>query len=375
MADERSPLLQFPASSAQSTHAIGDHHSQFCHLIGTRPINLPPDQRHSPHPESLYSRAVAQKKSQNRTYLFTATLTNTLILSQVVLGAALTGLGASNSSHILVTIFGAFNTIIAGLIAWLKSRGQPMRARMFRDDLERVVDEIENSAMMWLGISKNVHGYDKIDTDDQVTVRSEVARLTRLYDRAVKTNTLNDPDMYSTGAPTDPHNAALRGSRAGAGGQAGLPPPPPAPPAVPAVSVVPVSGPPPPQEAVVAPVAAQDSDASPATKEPVPEPEPESAKDTTDKPAPAEESKDKAKAKDEEKAKDSKAVEPAAKSKPGAADGSSSKPNESPSANASEGKASAGASAATASDPDESPATAAVVRKHTEDTSTNEEQK
>jgi hypothetical protein len=133
-----------------------------------------------------------------------------MLLSQVILGAALTALGASESSHILITVFGAMNTIIAGLVAYLKSRGQPMRARMFRDDLERVVDEIENSEVMWLGISKGVLGYEDIDTGapkegeegkerernpNAVTVRSEVARLTRLYDRAVRSNTANNPDM------------------------------------------------------------------------------------------------------------------------------------------------------------------------------------
>ena len=339
MADERSPLLQFPGSgsqSAQSTH-LGDHHSQFCHLIGTRPINLPPDQKHSPHPESLYRRAVSQKRSQNRTYVFTATLTNTLILSQVVLGAALTGLGASGSSNILITIFGALNTIIAGLIAWLKSRGQPMRARMFRDDLERVVDEIENSAMMWLGISKNVHGYDKIDTDDQVTVRSEVARLTRLYDRAVKTNTLNDPDMYSTGAPTDPHNAALRS----AAGQPVLPPPPPP---VPAAETVPVSGHPPPEAAVTAPAAAQDPDASPATKAPDPP-----------------------KADDE--------ATPTASGTTTPKECSTAKADKDAPCNGPHEQASASASVAPPSDPDESPALAANPKKHTEGTSASDEQK
>ena len=50
-----------------------------------------------------------------------------------------------------------------------------MRARMSRDDLARIVDEIENLAVMWLGISKKAYGYNAIDTEDQVTVRSEVA--------------------------------------------------------------------------------------------------------------------------------------------------------------------------------------------------------
>ena len=45
---------------------------------------------------------------------------------------------------------------------------------------------------MWLGIQSGVHGYDEIAIDDSVSVRSEVARLTRLYDKVVKNNTMND---------------------------------------------------------------------------------------------------------------------------------------------------------------------------------------
>lgn len=71
-----------------------------------------------------------------------------------------------------------------------------MRARMFRDDLERVVDEMENSEVMWLGIQSGAHGYDEIAVDDAVSVRSEVARLTRLYDRVVRNNTMNDREFF-----------------------------------------------------------------------------------------------------------------------------------------------------------------------------------
>lgn len=63
---------------------------------------------------------------------------------------------------------------------------------------------------MWRGISQGAHGYDAIDTDDAVTVRSEVARLTRLYDRAVKTNTMNDPDHYGSGISMDDAQRGLR---------------------------------------------------------------------------------------------------------------------------------------------------------------------
>jgi hypothetical protein len=170
-----------------------DIHIQFCSLAGVPPSNLPDNARRPVIARrSLYGRAVHRRNAQNRWYLLTASLSNTLLLSQVVLGAALTGLGASGSSHILITVFGALNTIIAGVVAYLKSRGQPMRARMFRDDLDRVVDEIENSEVMWLGIQSGVHGYDEIAIDDSISVRSEVARLTRLYDKVVKNNTMND---------------------------------------------------------------------------------------------------------------------------------------------------------------------------------------
>ena len=154
MATERTSLLQDHARNFWdfSDQNEDDSHLQFCKLVGIPPSDLSPDE-HRPRvpPKSLYGRALQQRKSQEIIYTITATISNTLLLSQVVLGAAVTALGASESSHVLITLFGALNTIIAGVVAYLKSRGQPMRARMFRDDLERVVDEIENSEIMWRG--------------------------------------------------------------------------------------------------------------------------------------------------------------------------------------------------------------------------------
>jgi hypothetical protein len=74
---------------------------------------------------------------------------------------------------------------------------------------------------MKTGISKSMHGYDEIDLNGAVTVRSEVARLTRLYERAVRTNTVNNPDMYqgdggslSTGVTLKLHQAPTGASSA-----------------------------------------------------------------------------------------------------------------------------------------------------------------
>jgi hypothetical protein len=311
---ERTPLLWQPnpqqngiqnhnrnLSIPRDDSFTADAHAQFCMMVGVPSSEPTPEgtksrgwwwsssSSSSVPAKSLYGRATRQLANQRWTYYGTASLSNTLLLSQVVLGAALTALGASESSHILITVFGALNTVIAGLVAYLKSRGQPMRARMYRDDLERVVDEIENSEVMWLGISRGVHGYEDIDTGggdgkdggerraaNVVSVRSEVARLTRLYDRAVRNNTVNNPDMYMTGgvAADGNHYAGGAALRSHVGGSAAGPVAPLAPVgmAAPVVSqpVAPALVP-----AAPAPVLQEvhDPDESPATAPPKPKQE------------------------------------------------------------------------------------------------------
>lgn len=267
--DERTPLLRRSESSSIAPpplpNSLGDPHTDFCILAGIPPSNLPKDAKWPKASRtSIYQRAKSKESAQNRTYIFTAALTNSLLLSQIVIGAALTALGASQSPSIYVTIFGALNTVIAGLVTYLKSRGQPMRARMFRDDLERVVDQIENSETMWLGIARNMHGYDEIDIDDEVSVRSEVARLTRLYDKAVRNNTFNNPDLYLNQGVGAEGSAALR-----ARPEAAAPAPAAAAPAGTIAAPTP------------APAPAADPDESPATKTKTPDPAPAPA------PAPA----------------------------------------------------------------------------------------
>lgn len=351
--DERSPLLQFPGMAQSIANSeLGDHHTQFCHLVGVRPVNHPHGDAHKPNPDSLYQRVVKRRRGQHCTYVLTATLVNTLLLSQIVLGASLTGLAASNSNRILITVFGALNTVIAGVIAFLKSRGQPVRARMFRDDLERVVDEIENSAVMWFGISRGVHGYEAIDTDDQVTVRGEVARLTRLYDKAVKTNTMNDPDMYSAGT-SESYMAGLR-KNGGAGGGG-------APPGFPAINTA-VAAPDVPALPAPPAAAAADPDEGPASKTPESKPKEDAA--PAEAPPKAEESaKDKPEAAPEANPEAAKPEEMAqVKPEEPKADDKGKDAKAAP-------KAAAAASAA-AVDPDESPASSAHPPKR-EDSKTS----
>jgi hypothetical protein len=61
-------------------------------------------------------------------YLCDSTITIAMFL-QIVVGASVTAFGAGQSSHILITVFGAANTALASLLAVLKSQGLPNRMR------------------------------------------------------------------------------------------------------------------------------------------------------------------------------------------------------------------------------------------------------
>jgi hypothetical protein len=101
-----------------------------------------------------------------------------------------------------------------------------------------------------------VNGYDEIDVNDSVTVRGEIARLSRLYERAVRTNTANNPDLYQSDG----------GLSAGVKLRQNAPT---------ATAVAPGSSSGPVASSVPAPAAAPpaDPDASPATSVPVPKKE------------------------------------------------------------------------------------------------------
>lgn len=70
----------------------------------------------------------AEKWSHIRYVVCNSVITIALFL-QIIVGAAVTALGAGGASHIIVTVFGAANTAIASLLAVLKSQGLPNRLR------------------------------------------------------------------------------------------------------------------------------------------------------------------------------------------------------------------------------------------------------
>ncbi|KAL8703523.1 MAG: hypothetical protein Q9225_008115, partial [Loekoesia sp. 1 TL-2023] len=64
----------------------------------------------------IYARIIAEEKTARFQFYFAASIINTCYFGQIVVAAALTALGASSANHIVITVLGALNTVIAGVL-------------------------------------------------------------------------------------------------------------------------------------------------------------------------------------------------------------------------------------------------------------------
>ncbi|KAL2436494.1 hypothetical protein ABEF95_011216 [Exophiala dermatitidis] len=97
--------------------------------------------------ETLRHRVVRSYKHHTWQYWFVATVSNALLFFQIVIAASLTVLGAFDSVAARRATLGleAANTVIEGVIIYFKSRNQPNRGRQFRNDLAKVVEQLDDA--------------------------------------------------------------------------------------------------------------------------------------------------------------------------------------------------------------------------------------
>jgi hypothetical protein len=93
--------------------------------------------------QGIYQKVDRKRKTARRDYIYTSYLISVCIGLQIVVAAVLTALGASNAPHAAVTVLGAINTAIAGLLAYMKSSGLPNRPRFFQTKWSELKDHIE----------------------------------------------------------------------------------------------------------------------------------------------------------------------------------------------------------------------------------------
>lgn len=115
---------------------------KFQSLVGIQSIRTVVPGRPAPNP-GIYKRTVDEESKAHSGYILTTYVVNTFFLLQIIVGAALTALGAAGGPAAAVTILGAVNTIVAGILTYLKGQGLPARLEQSLHLLRTLREHIE----------------------------------------------------------------------------------------------------------------------------------------------------------------------------------------------------------------------------------------
>jgi hypothetical protein len=165
--------------------------------------NLHFDGRAAPN-LGIYNRVCHREAQAKRGFKFATFFINGCLGMQIVVAAALTAMGAANSNHVGITAFGAINTVIAGILTYLKGSGLPNRIRYYESEWKRVREYIEQRER------------DFSRHDCPLDVNEIVRTIEAMYEQVKVDIQSNTPDNY----------ISVSDVRARATASLALPPPP-----------------------------------------------------------------------------------------------------------------------------------------------------
>ena len=159
---------------------------KFRNLTGIdTPANIKKDYRQRPAKNiGVYSRVVSEERKTQVQYYFMASIIEASFLSQIVVAATLTALGAADASYIAITVLGSVNTVIAGIQTYLKGQGLPNRLRQYEFGLRKLREYIEDRER------------DFSHADCPLNVDHEIADIAAMYKAVRQTAEDNTPDNY-----------------------------------------------------------------------------------------------------------------------------------------------------------------------------------
>lgn len=131
--------------------------------------------------EGIYKRTVDEEAKVKVQYNISNYVVNVGGMLQIVVGAALTALGAAHGPPAAVTILGAVNTIIAGMLTYLKGQGLPMRLEQYLHLLRTLREHIEERER------------ELLEPDSPLDVDEEVQRIAKMYQEIRQTAEDNAP--------------------------------------------------------------------------------------------------------------------------------------------------------------------------------------
>lgn len=134
----------------------------------------------------IYARVVHSEQKSKDSYKVFSTLINACFFLQIVVAAALTAFGAAGVSHGAVTAFGAINTIIAGLLTFLKGSGLPARLKYYGNEWKKIREFIEQRER------------DFSRSGCTLDVHEVVATVDKMYNATKREIEMNTPDGYTS---------------------------------------------------------------------------------------------------------------------------------------------------------------------------------
>ena len=152
-------------------------------------INAPPrlalNHPDRPGPNiGIYARVISEEKKATLNYWLMSTIINMSFFGQIIVAATLTALGASNASHIAITVLGSLNTVIAGIQTYLKGQGLPNRIQQYQFSLRKLREHIEDR--------EREFAY----RDCMLDVDHVIADVAAMYQAVRQTAEDNTPDTY-----------------------------------------------------------------------------------------------------------------------------------------------------------------------------------
>ena len=131
--------------------------------------------------EGIYKRTVEEEAKVKFQYAISNYMVNIFFMLQIIVGAALTALGAAKGPPSAVTFLGAVNTVVAGLLTYLKGQGLPMRLEQYLHLLRTLREHIEAREREFM------------EPDCLLNVDEEIERVTRMYQEVRQTAQDNAP--------------------------------------------------------------------------------------------------------------------------------------------------------------------------------------
>ena len=158
--------------------------AKFQNLIGICSPNVlrphPALSRPAPN-EGIYKRTVDEEARVSWQYNVSNYVVNIGGMLQIVVGAAVTALGAANGPRAAVTIFGAANTIMAGLLTYLKGQGLPYRLEQYLHLLRTLREHIEERER------------ELMEPDCPLDVEEEIKSIIKMYQEVRQSKEDNAP--------------------------------------------------------------------------------------------------------------------------------------------------------------------------------------